>query len=163
MTKFKTLIITILILFLCTFTYAKKGQGGHPRKGPGMMMPHHGNWWHDARILEDLDLNDNQLEKINDIQVKAEKKIIKKGAVLAEKMIDLKTAMGKTKLDENKITKMINEISKIHSEMYKIKVLPKLEVLKVLTVEQRKKLKKKMLFNPMGKKSKNRDFRKDSK
>lgn len=162
MTKFKTLTIILLILSLCTLNYAKKGHGGHHGERPGM-MPHHGGWWHAARILEELNLDDNQLEKVNDIQTKAEKKLIKKGAVLAEKTIDLKTAMGKTKLDESKIKKMINEISKIQSEMYKIKMLPKLEILKVLTVDQRKKLKKILLFNPMEKKSKDRYFRKTPK
>ena len=148
--KILTLLTIIISLILLTNAFAQEGppRGGMGRPAKGKIgMPHKGggrhewSWWHNDKIIEELDLSDKQLEKLEKIKNNTKKKMIKLGADMETRNIDLMEAFGDSDFSESKIKKLINEIADLKAEMYKVGVLARLDGAKVLTKDQRKKLK----------------------
>ncbi|MBU1075997.1 MAG: Spy/CpxP family protein refolding chaperone [Spirochaetes bacterium] len=155
MKKIQHLSIFMLVIFLAVNLSAKMDKDHGPGMGPGHepgMMPDSMGWWHNENIITELALTDEQIEKIEKIKTDTQKEMIKTGAVVAEKMLDLKEEMRKEKLNESAINKLINEIADKRNQMFKIRMKSKLEGLKLLTPEQRKKLHKMLFRNPKGRK-----------
>lgn len=154
----------IIILFICVLmivpSLSAKGRGKHHGKEG---CPEHKfhlkamGWWHSPHLLSELNLTEKQSDKMLEIKAEAEKQLIKKGANLAEKMIDLRTEMAKTELNEKKIKNIIDDIAKIKGENFKTRMSYRLKGLKVLTKDQRKKLKKMILTDPPHHKKRKRD------
>ncbi len=137
-TKIVLMLLTLLV-FLSSNVLAKADPKNKMmgKKQPMMRGMH---WWHSEKILEKLNLSEDQSEKINGLRMKTQKEMIKLGATLAEKMIDLKDEMTKEKLDEGKIKSMMSEISKIQTSLWTARMQAYLDGAKVLTADQRKKI-----------------------
>ncbi len=136
-----------LILFF-TFFMLSSVSAKMDRKHRMDMMEHPHAWWYNPEVVKELNLTDKQIDEINKIKTTTKKKIIKIGAEMVEKMIDLNTAMTEENLKDSKINKTINEIAKLRGEMFKIRLKAELKGLKVLTTDQRKKLKKLQFVRP---------------
>ncbi len=149
MKKITILISVIAVLALFTQSFAepapgfKKAVGSHHEGGmwgQGMKGMQRMKWWKNPENIEKIGLTDDQLEKFNKLESDSQKTIIKLGADLAIKRIELREAMEKPDFDESKIKKLIDEIVKLQCEITKITMQAMLKGLKILTKEQRKKL-----------------------
>ncbi len=112
-------------------------------------------WLQNQRMLDKLNLTDKQMDKIYKIKTATEKALIDLGATLRKAEIDLKDASFAEKIDESKIKNLIKKINKMRGKIFEKVALAKLESWKVLTSEQRKTVKKYMLY-------KRRNFRKNN-
>ena len=97
-------------------------------------------WWKNPRFAKELELTDDQLDKLQKLESDSRKKMIKLGADLSIKRIEFGEAMQKPDFDESAIKKLINEIAKLSSDTAKIKMGVMLDGMKILTKEQREKL-----------------------
>lgn len=138
-TKIVFMLLTLLV-FLSSNVSAKAGPDNKMMRGKKEPMMRGIHWWHNEKILEKLNLTEDQSEKINDLRMKTQKEMIKLGASLSEKMIDLKNEMTKEKLDEGKINSMMSDISKIQTSLWTARMQAYLDGAKILTPEQRKKI-----------------------
>ncbi len=139
----KKITLFILLIFFLGGTlnvYSRPGRGRwvkHPKHNRGDWSLYGANW---DNILDRLNLSDKQLEKIEKIRLNTRKKMIKLGAQVSELNIEMKEEFLKEKIDENKIKDLINKINKSRSEIFKLQVMSRIEILKVLTPEQRKEI-----------------------
>lgn len=132
--------------------FAKAGEKGENLEGPPPRGPMGDmRWLENKEIMERLKLSEEQLEKIHALRIKTEKEMIKNGALMSEKMIDLNELMDDEKLNEGKIRDLIKEISQIQSLLFTERMNTRLEVARLLTGEQRKELTNHLKFRGMRK------------
>jgi len=148
--------IILILLFLPFIVYAQ------PHKGPIQMEGMHremGEWWKNPKVLQKLELSDSQIKKIYKLRCETEKKLIDIGAELRKLEIELRDLIFEDNLNETKIKKLIKEINKLRGKIFEKIELAKLEVWKLLTDEQRKKLKEMLLYREMKMRKKHRKWR----
>ncbi len=110
--------------------------------GPGPMGPapfgfeRFGIWWKNSRFVKELNLTDEQINRIDKIFVDTEKKIIDLRASCRKAELELKGLEGK----EAEYLKKIDEIYKLKAEIHKSIFLMANQIKKELTPEQLKKL-----------------------
>lgn len=89
----------------------------------------------------ELGLTEAQLEKIRGIYDKSQKEIIKIEADLKIARIDLRAEMEKDRSDRNKVSDLIDALTRIEAQLKKSKYMSILEVKEILTPEQLTKIK----------------------
>jgi Spy/CpxP family protein refolding chaperone len=116
-------------------------QGPHMGEhGFGMwMFP--GKWWKDPNIQKELKLSDDQINKLDDLLMKHKKEMIDIRANIQKKQIDLEQLLDKENGDENIIMQKANELITLRGELQKMYIKMILDMRKILTPEQNKKLK----------------------
>lgn len=130
-----------MMLFAGAREKGGKFDGPPPRSPIGDMR-----WLENKAVMEKLKLSDSQLEKIHALRVKTEKEMIKNGALMSEKMIDLNELMDDEKLNEGKIRELIDEISRVQTLLFTARMNTRLDIARILTAEQRKELRDHLKF-----------------
>ncbi|MGQ9618485.1 MAG: Spy/CpxP family protein refolding chaperone [Candidatus Aminicenantia bacterium] len=95
-----------------------------------------GRWWKNSRFVQELNLKDEQIEKIEKIFFETQKKLVDLRASCKKAELDLEGLEGK----EAEALKKIDEIYKLKSEIHKNLYLMTNQIKKVLTPEQIKKM-----------------------
>jgi Spy/CpxP family protein refolding chaperone len=130
--------------------YADQGKGkgmhGGDKDCEQRCMKGHGGPGHifgdPARMQKELGLTDAQATKIGDINKEYEKKMLDYREKLAPKEIQLRKLLLEDNVDMDKVKALIREISEIRGDLQVLRIQQRLEIEKVLTPEQKAKLKK---------------------
>jgi Spy/CpxP family protein refolding chaperone len=97
-------------------------------------------WWNDPKIKQSVALSDKQVEEMNKILATFKEKRNDEGAKLRTAQTQLGTMLAEEKLDEAKVRTTLDEIALLHSQNFKEMGTMKIEIRKLLTSEQLKKL-----------------------
>jgi Spy/CpxP family protein refolding chaperone len=97
-----------------------------------------GPMWQD----EDLNLTDQQQQKLEDLRFQHQKAMIQKNANLKEAKLEMRNMMQKTEVDEKTILAKQKQISTLKSEIAEARLKHRLEMRKVLNKEQLEKMMK---------------------
>jgi Spy/CpxP family protein refolding chaperone len=97
-------------------------------------------WWNDPKIKQSAGLSDKQVEEMNKIFATFKEKRNEAGAKFRSAQTQLGAMLAEEKLDEAKIRKTLDETASLHSQAFKEMAMMKLEVRKLLTSEQLKKI-----------------------
>jgi Spy/CpxP family protein refolding chaperone len=156
----KTLTTAAVLLALTGLALAQcpmqgPGAQGGPAGGPmmegrgGRMMSDdaprglgmgRGQWWENAEIAKELGLTNEQSEKIDQMALKHRKEMVKLQADLKIARMELQDLIEDNASDSD-IRKKSNEIKLLGNKEHEARTEHMLDVRKVLTAEQQKKLK----------------------
>lgn len=120
-------------------------HGGDMRgdgKGCPMMKGHDGPVFGDpARLQKELGLTDAQVVKIAEINKEHQKKMLDYREKLAPREIQLKKLLLEDNVDMAKVRSLIKEMSDLKVELQVLRIQHRLDIEKVLTPEQKAKMK----------------------
>jgi Spy/CpxP family protein refolding chaperone len=108
--------------------------------GPGMGMGMRGQWWENPEVVKELGLTDKQSGDIDNLATKQRKDMIKAGADLKIKQMELMDLIGDNAKD-NEIKAKSKEVFQLREKMHDAMIEHLLAVRKLLTEEQQAKLK----------------------
>ncbi len=143
----KKMLVTAAILMLCAqpMLFAQGGgKKGHEGKKAGkkqMMMEHRGHFFGDpGRMKKELNLTDEQVTKIANINKEHRKKMLDYKEKLAPKKIQLKKLLLEDTVDMGKVRSLLGEIGDLRVELQALRIEHRLNIEKVLTPDQRAKM-----------------------
>ncbi len=142
--------LIVIISLLTGVAYSKEKF----KEGRKLHHKKHMKWWMNPRIIKELELTAEQKKQANKLKSDAQKKMIRLGADLSLKKIDLGDAMREDVPDEAIVTKLVNEIADLTGEIYKTSMLDMFAGNKILTPAQKERLKTLMIKKPGKKKDK---------
>lgn len=122
------------------------GGGAALAQGPGAPeppAPRPGPGWHGGGLdmmLHRLGLDEAQMDEARAIRLKAEKGRVRQEAEIRIAEIELRELMGASAPDRGKVHTQIDKLAGLRGDMHKLEVDQKLDVLALLTSEQRQKL-----------------------
>ena len=127
--------ITALVL-MSTISYAQYGRhdGGRMHDGYGRRYENHSV---NPPRHEQLDLTDEQKGKIDAIKLDTSKKLTQSQNKINELEAQLNTTITQDKVDKNKVNALIEEISKLRTEIRKERMGDHLEIRELLTEKQK--------------------------
>jgi len=108
-----------------------KGSPGHPPMFFG----------NPAMFKQELGLNDQQIAKIEQINLNHRKLMLEQREKLEPKQIQLERLLLEDNVNLNNVRSLLREIADIRIEIHMLKITHRLEIEKVLTSEQKTKLK----------------------
>ena len=133
----KRLITALCIISLSGALFAAGPQcdrGNCPKDGPkdgkGMMM----------NMVKELDLNKDQLEKVEHLRKNQEKEGRTVGKDLRNRHQALRKELAKSEINDDKVNEIVNQLSNDQKKMLQEHVKYAKEYKKILTPEQQKKL-----------------------
>lgn len=88
----------------------------------------------------DLNLSEDQIKKLQNLQLEYRKEILKLRNLLQAKQLELQTLLASKQPDQDKVNSKLEEIGKLRTDIEKKLVSYQLQVRKVLTPEQWDKL-----------------------
>lgn len=141
----KKLIIPLIAIFAIALTAPdlsarKRGRmhgPGHIEKGH-----HRGMFFGDPeKMKEKLGLSDEQVTKIGEINLEYKKKLIKIREKLEPKRLKLKGMLLEDNVDLDTIRDLLKEMSELQIEIRMLRITQRLDIEKILTPEQKVKLK----------------------
>jgi Spy/CpxP family protein refolding chaperone len=139
------------LLIAQTSVFAKEGERKHGDKkasGQECMMKHGdrmgpgGPMFGDPeRMKKDLGLTDEQVKKIAVINSEHKKKMLEFKEKMAPREIQLERLLLEDTVDLAKVRSLLSEISDLRVEVQMLRIQHRLEIEKVLTAEQKAKMK----------------------
>ena len=134
------LLIVVLSCFLVTTTYAESDKkSSHHKFGLDTMLFHK---IHAAlKNQEDLGITDEQIEKIKTLKIELKKDLIKRNAEIDLVKVDIKSELWKDPIDKERVYKLIDQKYKQKKEKAKALIDACDMFRKILTDDQKKKLK----------------------
>ncbi|MGQ9462655.1 MAG: Spy/CpxP family protein refolding chaperone [Candidatus Fervidibacter sp.] len=128
------IVLTVVALALVGGAAAQFGPGFGRGLGLGLC------WALLETLKQELGLTDEQVKKLTELRTEYLNKVSKLAAELAAKRAELKTLWLSTKPDEKRIRELTEQITKLQSELVTERANFQLEVWKILTPEQLRKL-----------------------
>ena len=126
---------------------AAQAYGGHHGPGPDG----DGKWGGGQRLMEALDLTDEQVEQLKDHRLKQHKERINLRAEMATLKVDLAEALDEDKIDRGKVERLAKRIGEQHAKQILLRAEGVEYMRDVLTPEQLKKWKAgRLLFGGPG-------------
>ena len=147
------LVIAVALPVMARGPKAKRGIGPIGPKGFGH---HHGPFWRDAKMIEELQLNDDQVAALKETDYAFHERAIELRASVEKTELEMQRAMDAETINEGAVKKTAKKLADLQGQMLLLKVDHNLAVQKVLTDEQRKKMKTQPAF---GSKHKMRKMR----
>lgn len=108
--------------------------------GMGMGMGMRGQWWENPGVVKELGLTDKQSDDIDALSMRHRKDMIKAGADLKIKQMEMMDLIGDNAKD-NDIRAKSKEVFQLRQKMHDAKIEQMLAIRKILTEEQQAKLK----------------------
>ncbi|HXZ27336.1 MAG TPA: periplasmic heavy metal sensor, partial [Terriglobales bacterium] len=99
-----------------------------------------GAWWKDSEIVRQLQLSDAQIKQIEETFLNARLDLIKMRADVEIQETILQSLVDADQMDEGKISAQIDQVLATRARLEKANTMMMLDIRKVLTVEQWKKL-----------------------
>lgn len=148
-------LLTAMLLF-CTIAFAQPPQGpppggpdggpfggGHREFGPGpemhTLLPP-GRWWKNSDVAKAIGLNDNQVQKIEQIFQDSRMKLVDIHANLQKEEIKLEPLLEADNPDEGAVLSAIDRIAAARATLVKANAQMAFAIRRVLTPDQWKKL-----------------------
>lgn len=108
--------------------------------GPGMGMGMRGQWWENPEVCKELALTDKQSGDIDALALQHRKEMIKSGADLKIKQMELQDLIGENAKDAE-IKAKAKEVFQLKQKLHDARIDHMLAVRRILTGEQQAKLK----------------------
>jgi len=137
MKKNRTPIILIAIALLLVGTalaFPGKHEGMGDRDGSGEMKMR-------QNLREELELTDQQIEQFEEMKYERRLASIDLRASLEKEKIEMERLMSSNDLDRKKIMSQAEKVADIQKEMHLARVEGQLDMMEILTQEQREKMK----------------------
>jgi Spy/CpxP family protein refolding chaperone len=131
----------VVLLFTQSVLYAE--YDGQKPDGEKKIMREHGDpvSGDPARMQKELGFTGEQVKKIAEINKNHERKMLDYREQLAPKYIQLKKLLLDDNINIDKIRPLVKEISGLRAELQILRIQHRLEIEKVLTPEQKAKMK----------------------
>jgi Spy/CpxP family protein refolding chaperone len=140
----KRIIFTILIALIFCLTSLSWAQ-----------LPK-GKWWKLKEVAREVNLNEEQVQRIEKSFLKHKKKMIDLKATLEKEKLDLDAMFDADEFDEGAISTKIDLVEDARSKLHKTQLMFFVQIRKILSKEQYKKLReKKEEFKNMRRKMRN--------
>jgi len=139
----KLTIFLLISMLMISSLDAKKWR--NPKIGPEGGFPGAGIGW--MGRIEELNLSDEQIEKIDKIRTDMEKDIIMIGAELKKEEIELREELRKDEINEKVVKDKVKKINELRGKIFERMTMARIEGWKILTAEQKKTARK---FIDMG-------------
>jgi Spy/CpxP family protein refolding chaperone len=140
--KMSSLVVMVCFWALFISAYADAfppGMGGPDMLGEGDPMPACGIW-HDLEMVERLQLTSEQVRALKDTDFTFRKTQLELGAQCDLLHLRLARAFSEDTADEASIQKVAQQLADLNVKMFVQDILLRLQTDKILTLEQRKKL-----------------------
>ena len=136
--KLKSIMVVFVATFLLigTQSIAQRGRQGGFNKGYGQGRGYDERPKH-QRLFDQLDLTDEQKDKIEGLNLESSKEAIQIQNQMREKEAQLTTLLTQENVEKNKVNNLINEIGKLKSESRKDRVDTHLKIKALLTEKQK--------------------------
>lgn len=131
MRKFSIVFMMLTFVLALGVFPAESGERGGHRGGKGGMM-------------KALDLDKDQLAKMRELRSGMKRKKIEQRAKVDLARLDFQEELQKDKLDTAKINKLIDKIAEAKAEQTRAKLSMRVEMIKILTPEQKQKMLERM-------------------
>ena len=143
MRKIIGVLISTMVLLLLAQTVLYAECGGPKSGGDKKIMREHGGsvFGDPARMQKELGLTGEQMKKISEINNNHERKMLDYREQLAPKYIQLKKLLLDDNVNIDKVRPLVKEISDLRAELQILRIQHRLEIEKVLTPEQKAKIK----------------------
>ena len=141
--KWSALIIMLIAaMFLIPGTAGAFGGKNHHGKGYGMGdKPGFGcNIWRNQKLVQDLGLSDEQINKLKDMDYTHREKQMALGSQIAALQLQMDKAFSSETVDDGTVRDLAKKIAGLRGEKYVQKMESNLSVRKILTSDQIKKM-----------------------
>ncbi|MFO8085242.1 MAG: Spy/CpxP family protein refolding chaperone [Desulfobacterales bacterium] len=141
--KFAILLI-IGIFIVPGFAMANRQGPGKWEKGMGMKMgaiERNPFWiWKDSEMAEKFALTDEQIKKLKDADFEAKKNFIEMRSQMDSLSLEMEKAFAQDSVNDSEVLELGKKMSDIRSQMFMNRIESGLQLKKILTDEQFKKL-----------------------
>lgn len=132
------------------FGHGKHGGGGFGFGPPWMRHGMRGGGWGPWGMLRDLDLTDEQLEKLAELKMDGINRFAQLRSTMSSLIHQMGKELAKDQIDKAKVKEIAQQI-KTHRSEFGDRMLDRLlEFSEVLTAEQRKKMRLKLIKRFLG-------------
>jgi len=107
--------------------------------GAASGAPLDGKWWKNPRIARELALTPGQVDRIEEVFVRARPALIDLRADLEKKRVLQESAMDKPDVDPREAERRIDEVEQARSKLAKARMAMLLDIRRILTPEQRER------------------------
>jgi len=144
--KQKLMTVTTMMVIL---TFSIPAVAGQNRKGPkdcnndfGQKRHHMGYsmLWNNPDVIKELGLSDDQVKKIKDIDFSFREKRLKEKAGLDQYRLELQKGFSAEPVEKSSVLKTAQKMAEIKGEMFVQQIECRLDVEKLLTPDQAKKM-----------------------
>jgi Spy/CpxP family protein refolding chaperone len=130
----------------------------HPGCGEGKgERPESGEMFRMKDFREEIGLSDQQLAKIEEMKYQRRLSAIDLRASLEKERLEMEKLMADAKFDRNKIFKQAEKVAELEKQMTLARIQGRLDMMELLTAEQRDKIKDMRHERPMMRRSKEGD------
>lgn len=127
----KLMILIIVVMLIPSYSFARekgfRGEGGGPMK-----------------MFKEIGLDKDQIKKVKKLNLEKRKKMIRLRSEIELKRIDFHEELQKTNPDKKTLNKLIDEQVALVGKRHRIKLETRLEMLDILTPEQKEQLSERM-------------------
>ncbi|GEM_PF-4421859 len=118
------------------------GPGPAPGPGPGMGPGPMGlgNWWRNPGLKTELGLTDDQVKKIEDAWYASVEAEVDLRAAAEKAHLELARLLHRETLDDEALAKAIDRVTEADAALARNRLQRRVEIAKILTPEQRRKL-----------------------
>ena len=118
--------------------YMTQGPGGPG--GPGMMGHGPHKWWKDSETVKQIGLSDGQAQQIEQAFTDSKMRFIDLVATLQKEELKLETLLNADQPNENAVTNQVDQVVQARDKLEKEHAIMMLNIRRLLTTEQWKKL-----------------------
>lgn len=130
----------------------------HPGWGEGKgESPESGEMFRMKEFREEIGLTDQQLAKIEEMKYQRRLAGIDLRASLEKERLEMERMMAEEKFDRKKISKQAEKVAELEKQMSLARIEGRLDMMELLTAEQREKIKEMRHERPMMRRSKEDD------
>ena len=76
-----------------------------------------GKWWYNAKIQKNLNLSDDEINKLDKLFAKSRRKLIKLKSEVENEQFELDQLLGQKKVDDAKVTKQFQKLEKARKNL----------------------------------------------
>lgn len=138
------ILLLIGIFFVPTFASAYRQGPGKSEKCMGMGMMHMRGTpfciWQDKEMVEKLGLSDEQVDKLKDADFALKKTFLEMRSQMDNTSLELEKAFAQETVNDAEVLELAKKLSDIRSTMFMNRIESGLELKKILTEEQFKKI-----------------------
>jgi Spy/CpxP family protein refolding chaperone len=100
-----------------------------------------GKWWYNQKIVQNLNLTQNEIRQLDQLYVKSHRKLIKLKNAVEREQFELDTLLGQKKVDDAKVRKQFKRLESARTELADERLGFIIRVREIIGVERFQQLK----------------------